>query len=236
MFDKFRKEEELNTEVASQMLQNIFDVCEVEPNTVPLNDLESYSNYRKDRFFTQKVLLIVIMLLFCAIPLMFIGPKIGVIEQTSTAPHPAYHLDVDSVLPVTSVKAQVNGQDVPVYEKQKKVYSIEPDVSGLMTVTVTCVNNQWTTTEVEVSTIDREVPEVVSDELSDGFVYLHLKDEGSGIDYKKIYAQNAEGESFKPDKYNEEAGWIAFKYPESSINIFISDKAENVLQLALTIK
>ena len=237
MFGKFKKkEDELSTDVAGQMLQNIFDVCEVEPNTVPLDDLQSYSNYRKDRFFLQKVILVVIMLLFLAIPFMFIGPKIGMLEQVTAAPHPTYHLDVDSLLPVTSVKATVDGVDVPVYEKQKKVYSIEPEISGTMTVTVTCVNNQWETTEVQVSTIDREVPEVTNDQVKDGYVYIYLKDEGSGVDWAKIYAQNANGDTFKPEKYDAKAGWIAFKYPEKSINIFITDKSENVLQLALTIK
>ena len=33
-----KKEKKLTTDVAGQMLQNIFDVCEVEPNSVPLDD------------------------------------------------------------------------------------------------------------------------------------------------------------------------------------------------------
>ncbi|MCQ2546293.1 MAG: hypothetical protein MJ161_01940 [Clostridia bacterium] len=238
MFDLFnkKKQEELNADVAGQMLQNIFDVCEVEPNTVPLDDLQSYSNYRKDRFFLQKVILVVVMLLFLAIPLMFLGPKIAVLEQVTQAPHPTFHLDVDSVLPVTSVKANVDGQDVPVYEKHKKVYSIEPDISGTMTVTVTCVNNQYETAQVQVSTIDRDVPKVVSDEAKDGMIYIYLKDEGSGIAWSKIYAQKSDGSTFKPAKYDANKGWIAFPYPKESINIFVPDKSENVLQLALTIK
>ncbi|MDY5607379.1 MAG: hypothetical protein SPF55_05870, partial [Lentihominibacter sp.] len=69
MFDRFRKnKEELNSDVADQMLQNIFNICEVEPNTVPLDNLKSYSNYRKDRFFLQKVILVIVMLLFLALP------------------------------------------------------------------------------------------------------------------------------------------------------------------------
>ena len=237
MFDRFRKnKEELNSDVADQMLQNIFNICEVEPNTVPLDNLKSYSNYRKDRFFLQKVILVIVMLLFLALPLMFIGPKIQVLEQVTQEPHQSYHLGVDSILPITSVTATVDGVNVPVYETQKKVYSIEPEISGTMTVTVKCVNNQWTTRQIQVSTIDREVPVVTDDSLRGDYVYLYLKDEGSGVAWDKIYAQSSQGETFKPDKYDAKAGWIAFRYPDSSINVFIPDKSENVLQLALTIK
>mgnify|MGYP003605903218 CR=1 FL=1 len=231
-----KKDEALNADVAGQMLQNIFDECEVEPNTVPLDDLQSYSNYRKDRFFMQKVILVIIMLLFLALPLMFFGPKIDVIEQTSQAPTPTYSLDVSSLLPITSVKATVNGQNVPVYEKDKRVYSVEPEVSGEMTITVTCVNNQYVSTKVNVSTIDREVPQVVNDKVKDGLVYIYLKDAGSGIDYKSITARDMNQNSVELVKYDADEGWIAFDYPVKSINISIPDKSENILQLALTIK
>ncbi|MDD6190094.1 MAG: hypothetical protein PUB75_00690 [Firmicutes bacterium] len=237
MFDIFnRKKDELNVEVADQMLQNIFDVCEVEPNTVPLNDLQSYSNYRKDRFFLQKVILVIVMLLFLALPLFFFGPKISVLEQSSDSPHPTYHLGVDSIMPVTSVKATIDGKNVPVYEKQKKVYSIEPDTGGEMTVTVSCLNNQSTTETITVSAIDRDVPKVTSDSIRDNLVYLSLEDEGSGIAWDKIYIMKSDGSKYEPTEYNAEEGWVSLEYPNESVNIFIPDNADNVLQLALTIK
>ena len=77
---------------------------------------------------------------------------------------------------------------------------------------------------------------MTDDSLRGDCVYLYLKDEGSGVAWDKIYAQNGDGETFKPDKYDAKAGWIAIRYPDSSINVFIPDKSENVLHLALTIK
>ena len=105
--------------------------------------------------------MVVILLLFLAIPFLFIGPKIQVIEQTAQTPTPTYRLDVDSLLPITSVKATVNGENVPVYEKDKLVYSIEPEISGKMEITVTSVNHQYSATTVNVEAIDREVPKVI---------------------------------------------------------------------------
>ena len=40
------KNMQLDPQIASQMLSNIFDACEIEQNSVPLEVLTSYSNYR----------------------------------------------------------------------------------------------------------------------------------------------------------------------------------------------
>jgi 2-polyprenyl-3-methyl-5-hydroxy-6-metoxy-1,4-benzoquinol methylase len=80
------------------------------------------------------------------------------------------------------------------------------------------------------------VPKVVNDVVKDDLIYLYLKDEGSGVDYKKITAQDMNQNSIEPVKYDADEDWVAFRYPEKSINISIPDKSDNVLQLALTIK
>ena len=59
MLKYFNKEKnmQLDPQVASQMLSNIFDACDIEQNSVPLEVLTSYSNYRKERFLFQKFVL-----------------------------------------------------------------------------------------------------------------------------------------------------------------------------------
>ena len=59
---------ELNQDLASQMLRNVFEACQAEPNSVPLEVLISYSNYRKERFAFQKYVLRAILVLFCLLP------------------------------------------------------------------------------------------------------------------------------------------------------------------------
>lgn len=67
---------ELDEETASRMLQNIFSACEVEPNSIPLSVLTSYSNYRQARYRLQKVLLIIMIVLFCLMPFLFLTPDL----------------------------------------------------------------------------------------------------------------------------------------------------------------
>ena len=125
--DKFKKPKGpvLDESLASQMLENIFDACEVEPNTVPLSVLTSYSNYRRERFLLQKVLLVIILLFFCLTPLMFIAPDIDLnLKDQGINGKPAYELVVDTFIPVSRITANIGGSNVPVYEVADKTYSI----------------------------------------------------------------------------------------------------------------
>ena len=45
-----KKHVQLSAEQADQILANVFQVCRLDPNTVSLDTLEDYSNYRAERF------------------------------------------------------------------------------------------------------------------------------------------------------------------------------------------
>lgn len=224
----------LNPELADQMLFNIFDICEVEPNTVPLVELESYSNYRKDKYIVRRIMLVVIMFIFLLIPLLFMAPEIMSLKQADET-SPTYNLSVESLLPLTSVSAVIDGKKVPVYEKGNGMYTIEPDCTGDMLVTVKCVNKQYVQKKIKVENIDKEAPVVKLSNEKDGSIYIYLKDKGTGVDYNKIYALSESGNTIKPTSHDSSKGLVVFKRPSSSINIYIPDKAGNTLQLLLTV-
>ena len=224
--------EAITTDVAAQMLQNIFDACDVEPNTISLEDLVSYSNYRRDRYKVRKILVIVIMVLFLLLPFMFISPKITGIAQTQDV-SPTFKMSVESILPIKSVTATIDGENVPVYETQTRQYSIEPGKEGTMTVTVKLINGQYVTKKVKVTNVDIEAPSVASHSRSGSYIYIYLEDDISGVDWDSIKALDASGKEVKPAKIDSDAGYVAFNYPTSAENIYISDKAGNQLQLLL---
>lgn len=235
---KKSQEPELDIEVASQMLENIFAACEVEPNTIPLSVLASYSNYRRERFLLQKIVLVIIILLFCMVPLLFIGPKFTIQDTTSQTGITTYEVKVSSFLPVEHVIATVDGRNIPVYETADKTYSIQPSLNGKMNVRVTLKNRQTRLETVSVTSVDTEPPTVVSNRSDSQNLYIYLKDDSSGIDYKKITAKETDGDGtdIKPSSYNETEGYVVFPYPQASLNINIPDKAGNTLQLVLTLK
>lgn len=231
-----RSTPELDERIASQMLENIFDACNVEPNSVPLSVLTSYSNYRRERFLLQRGLLVVIMLFFCFFPLLFMTPNISLkLRSEEFKSRPVYELTLDTSMPVSRITAVVDGSNVPVYETADKTYSIEPNLNGTMTVTVTLKNKQYTSTVVEVSGVDTESPTVLSDEKDEDSITLYLSDPDTGVDYENISGIDLEGNEVEPVSYNEKKGLVTFDYPKTTLNIYIPDKAGNKLHLILTV-
>ena len=63
---------QLDLEIASQILEQVFEANDMELNSISLEALASYSNYRKERFTLQRTILVIIMALFILLPLLFI--------------------------------------------------------------------------------------------------------------------------------------------------------------------
>lgn len=231
------KEPALNDEIASKMLENIFDACDMEHNSVPLEVLTSYSNYRKERFLLQKIVLVFILLLFCLLPLLFVTADVSVSPNPDSRPgQPAYEIRVDALLPVERITASIDGQTFPVYAAGESTYSVDPPLNGTMDIVVVLKNRQSTAIQYEVEGVDRDAPEVISHLRDGAFLYLYLEDSGSGVDYAQIKALDPDGNEVSPSSYDEEAGYVEFAYPSSSLNVYIPDKTGNQLHLILTVK
>jgi len=229
---KYPKEAQLNQEIADQLLANIFESCEAEPNTVPLEELESYSNYRKDKYVVRKAILTFIMVIFLLIPLLFIAPDISTLKQAASN-DPTYIMGVECLVPITSVTASIDGHNVPVYEQAKRKYTIQPDLIGEMLVTIKAVNGQYIQKKIEVTEVDRKAPKATKTKIRNGKLYVYLKDNKSGIDYDDITAVDDEGKSVIPTGYNDKDGWVSFSKPDGSLYVIVPDKAGNKLQLQL---
>lgn len=234
---KKNNEHELDEATASQMLENIFNACEMEPNSVPLSILTSYSNYRQARYRLQKVLLIIMIIIFCLMPFLFLTPKLQIeqSEQNTKKGKPAYVLNVDTLIPVSHITASINGQNISVYETDVNHYTIQPTQNGKLEIVVTLKNHQYSTLTYDVSGVDIKSPVLVSDETKNGKLILHVSDAESGVDYESIYAMDLDGSTIEPVSYDEEKNYVAFSSPKSSMNIFIPDKSGNTLQLVLTV-
>lgn len=226
----------LDTNTASQMLDNILTACDAEPNTIPLSVLSSYSNYRKDRYLFQKIVLILIVLLFCMLPLFFVAPKFTIKDATTKVNQPSYEVEVSSLFPIERIEAKINDTSLPVYETGEKIYSIEPTQNGILEVKVTLKNRQSVTKTYEVTTVDLSPPNVVSDKADNEHIYIYLEDDLSGIDYENITARDINGKNLAPLSYDQTSNCVVFKYPDSTLNVTIPDHAGNKLQIVLTVK
>ncbi len=235
-FSKKSRVPELNQDLASQMLQNVFEACQAEPSSIPLDVLISYSNYRKERFAFQKYVLITILILFALLPFLFIYPDFSVTLNTADSSYPpVYTFALDTPFPIKSVVAELNGKSIPVSQAENQTFSIEPTENGVMQISVTLINNQVHTETLEVDTIDTKRPVYKSSSWKGQWVYLYVGDDISGIDYEHITANDADGNSVKPYSYDEENDCIIFLYRQTNLDVYVPDNAGNTLHLILNI-
>jgi hypothetical protein len=234
---KDKKQPQLDDDTAAVILENIFEACDQQPNSIPLSVLMSYSNYRRERFILQKVLLLLVFLLFCQVPFFFVPPSFSVSNSNiGTQKDPIYEITVNtSLIPVKRVTAAMGGHNVPIYETADHVYQIQPDANGELVVTVTLSNNQENSMTILVEDVDIKAPELLATSQEGDIISLFVADEDSGIDYEDVYAVNSDGVTVEPVAYDEETGQIDFAYPEYPMNIYIPDQADNVLHLVLTL-
>jgi len=232
-----KNQPELDRQIAHKILQNVLEANNLEVNQIPLEVLASYSNYRRERFTLQRVIVAVILVAFMLMPLLFIAPSCTVEQGEDVGRgRPAFDVRVDTALPIRRVTAAISGVNMPVYEMGENLYSVQPTANGEMVITVTLFNDQSCVMTQQVETVDIAAPVLVSDGYEDGRLNLYVKDEGLGIDYESIHALNASGEWISPAAINEETGLVSFTYPKETINIYIADKVGNTLQLAVMLQ
>lgn len=230
-------EPQLDIDAASKILENVFEISQVEPNTIPLDVLTAYSNYRRERFALQRTVLVVVMVLFMMIPFLFISPSFTIRTASGeNTLNPVYEVNLDTFMPVERITATIDGRNIPVYETDTHVYTIEPALNGQMMVSITLLNNQTVTHFIDVENVDKDAPLVVSNKVDKENIYLYLSDTGTGIDYEAIKAVSISGQELRPAFYDTSAGCVAFAYGDESLNVYIPDYAGNELHLILTVK
>lgn len=226
----------LSSDAANKLLANVFDACGQEQNTIPLETLSSYSEYRRERFSLQKLLLIITLLVFGALPLCFIAPDFTVSRVSADAARlPIYEVHVAGKLPINLVSASVENHGVTVYETGNRVFSIEPEYNGTLKIKVTLFNRQYIVKEVNIEGIDNEAPVLLKNEKDGACIRFYVQDSGLGIDYPAVHGETLSGTTVLPDATDEAAGCISFMFPSESLNIFIPDKKGNTLQLVVTV-
>lgn len=225
----------LSKEVADQMLSNVFEACDFEPNRVPLEVLQSYAHYRRERHILQKCIIVLVTILFLMMPVLFITANVEVnwVEGTPEG-SPIVQVTAKSIVPVESITASIGDYSLEVYQVSDGIYQIHPKANGTLMVTVTLANKQFTEHKVEVTGVDVTPPTLVSSKLVGSELEIFFTDDISSIDFSTIYAVDPKGNVIYPLRHDPDAVSVTFAYPETHLNIFVSDTCGNILQLVLT--
>lgn len=225
---------ELELESANRILLNALRTNNLEENTIPLETLISYSNYRKEKYILHRVVALFMLLLFLFMPLLFVAPRFDILLTEGGEPgRPDYDLTVQGQFPIARVSAVIDGVSMPVYETGDRSFSIRPTMNGEMTVTVTLINDQYEVQSVAVETVDYEAPKLLSNEVHGDEVWFVVEDTGVGLDYDSIVAEALDGSEFHPVRVESESGTVIFDFPEETLNIYFYDLVGNRLQVVV---
>lgn len=225
----------LNKEEAAKILDQVFMDCYMDANSVPVEQLESYSNYRSERFMLQKIVAIIAMIFFLILPFLFINPSYTITELPRGERNlPVYQIHVSTLLPIQSVSAVLKGYSIPVYQEEKRTFTVEPIKNGNLTLRVTLFNKQYFEKTVKVTSVDDEHPVFEGSTTEGNDLYIYVSDADSGVDYYKIYAVTETGEIVYPTDFDETEGYIRFTDATAGMEIFVPDRIGNELKLHTT--
>jgi len=219
---------------AEHILSNVLAACGRTPNSVPLEALTSYSNYRKERYALQRSLILLVLVLFLLLPLLFIAASISVTQvNPDSGENPVYAISVDTQVPIRQIEAHLAGQTVPLYEVSPGSYTAIPRGNGVMQISATLVNRQETTASVQIERVDTAAPTLLSTEVGADSIRFFLEDAGSGVDYGRISITDDEGQPRALLGFDEEEGSITLPYPACTLHVSIPDLRGNVLRVDL---
>ncbi len=222
-------------EDAERLLEFIFYEEGRKPNSIPLVTLIDYNEYRMQRHSLQRALVIFVILCFAVAPVFFITPSFSLELDKASAKHGQlrYTFTVDSFVPIDTATAQIGDKSIPVLQDGPRSYYILPTANGHMDVTVNFTTRRSVTQSVDVTDVDRDVPELISSKTEGTKVFLYVQDSGSGINWNKVYALDSSGNTVQPSSYNGITGELLFDYPDSYLNVYIPDRTGNVLHAVI---
>lgn len=138
---------------------------------------------------------------------------------------------VSSLIPLKSVTASIEGQEVPL-EKNGSSYKCTVTTNGNLTVTAVAINSMTKSSHIQINLLDEANPVIDEDSVVLGAGYLEfvVSDTQSGVDWDSIYAVDSLGNNLKPTDLNKTTGKVTFSMAADSIAVYVKDLANNEAQ------
>lgn len=226
----------LNNDAADQILANVFEYCNQEPNTTSLEEIKVQKRQRRLLTALCWILGILVVLVMLILPVAMSKAKVEISWVEDTPPgSPVLQVATSGFVPIERISASVDGAELKVHEVAEQLYYLYPDRNGKLILNVTLVNKNSTQAEVEVVGVDHTPPQLVASELEGRELEIWFRDEDSPIDFSSIHAMDMQGTKILPLRCDEGNMSATFCFPEDSLNIFVSDTCGNMLQLVLTV-
>lgn len=221
------KEAALDAFTANRILTNALAVCGIAPSDVPVDVLETWMNYTKPGIYRVRYLIYSMLAILVLLPLLFVKPSVKA-EWTGSGDGGAeYSLSIHSLLPVSSVSAELNGSPADLEKAGYREYRAVAGENGTLDITVRSVNGQTYTRSYDLTPFDTEPPVLIASDRRSGKFYLTVRETYSGIDYEGITG-------LTPESYDPQSGLLVFPVPDAEVTVTIPDNAGNTLTVSLS--
>lgn len=230
----------LTKEQADILLQQILD--EIHPKPVSSQKLQKKSCRRivLQRYFSRRIAAAVcaVLAVFLLAPGTVIPAAVSHVSAApaSNAASMQISFQVDTLIPVQEVTAQINEHSLPVESNGYQKYQLTVEENGWLLLDICSVTGMRSSHKLEISGIDTEAPTVISHEQQNGFILIYVSDgDGVGVDYDAVTAYTeSDGNTVSPAWCDESFGCVAFSIPDEPILIQIPDKNGNYRILSLS--
>ena len=143
---------------------------------------------------------------------------------------------VTSLIPLKSVTASIEGQEVPL-EKDGSSYKCTLTNNGNLTVKAIAINQMTKSTYIQVNLLDEANPVINEDSivLGAGYLEFDVSDTQSGVNWDSIYGIDNLGNNVKPTDVNQTTGRVTFSMAGDSITVYVKDLAGNEAQASFSV-
>lgn len=227
---KTSKKTSISLNNAEQILESVLILVGADTNTLPLEALLSYHQYRNNRLMFQRGLLLVALLALILIPFFSLSPSMDVtlIPGSYNGDFEKFAINVKTIVPVDYIVGTLDSDKVTIMMENDKMYTAYITGNGTFTVTTTILNRKSVTKTIIINDFDVTPPVVSNYYLDRGDLMVVAEDDRSGIDFEKtIITQLSNGNVFGPIEYDEENGLIRLPYIQGDSALTIVDKEGN---------
>lgn len=227
---KSGKKADMTLNNAEQILESVLILVGADTNTLPLEALISYHQYRNNRLMFQRALLLIALLGLVLIPFFTLSPSMDVtlVPGSYNGDFEKFSINVKTIVPVDYVEGTLDNDKVTIMLENDKMYTAYITGNGTFTVTTTLLNRKSVTKTIEINDFDVTPPMVTSYYLDNGDLIVITSDDRSGVDFEKtVVTQLSTGKEFGPIEYNEGTGLMRFPYIQADSALTVVDKEGN---------
>jgi len=144
---------------------------------------------------------------------------------------------ISSLLPLKETIVTIESEEIE-YEKTGSSYTAVVTKNGTFYVEATSINGMRSTAYTDVSILD-DTPPTIDDgscHIEDGTLSFTVSDSQSGINWKQIYAVDAEGNKITPapEDIDQKTGTVSIPMTTDYLELHIPDMAGNERTASIT--